>query len=299
MNPGATEVVADSVDNDCDTFESCYEDLDGDTYGTATTVASVNLACTDAGESILSNDCDDVLSAVNPGATEVVANGIYNDCDTFESCYEDLDGDTYGTSATISSVNLVCTDAGESILSTDCDDVLPAVNPGATELIADGVDNDCDTFESCYEDLDGDTYGTVTTVSSVNLVCTDAGESTVSTDCDDVLSAVNPGATELIADGVDNDCDTFESCYQDSDGDTYGTATTVSSVNLVCTDAGESTLSTDCDDVLSAVNPGATETDRRRRGQRLRHLRELLRGSRWRHLWHRHYRHQRQPRPVH
>lgn len=53
-----------------------------------------------------------------------------------------------------------------------------------------------------YADTDGDGYGNLAQTSSA---CT-AGYVSDNTDCDDAMSNVNPGATE-ICDGFDNDCD--------------------------------------------------------------------------------------------
>ncbi|MCB9668783.1 MAG: putative metal-binding motif-containing protein [Alphaproteobacteria bacterium] len=117
----------------------------------------------------------------------------------------------------------------------DCDDLSAAVNPGATE-VCNGIDDDCVggaddglTFVSYYLDSDNDTYG-----DAANPVSTCDGAPTGyvadSTDCDDAVTAVNPGATET-CNGIDDDCLngaddglTFVSYYLDSDNDTYGDA---------------------------------------------------------------------------
>ena len=258
-NPGVTDSVADGVDNDCDGFELCYEDLDIDSYGSATTVSSLDLGCTDAGESASSTDCDDTNASTYPGATDAVADGVDSDCDGLEACYQDADGDGYGGTATIPSVRADCSGSGESLSSSDCDDSNPGAYPGATESVADGVDADCDGYELCYQDSDLDSYGSDATLSTTTIACTDAGQAAVNGDCDDSTAAIYPGAVEAVADGVDQDCDGGDTCYQDVDGDSYGDATTTPSADLICTDSGESTLSTDCDDGVSSTFPGATE----------------------------------------
>jgi len=98
----------------------------------------------------------------------------------------------------------------------DCDDTDPAVHPGAPETTADGVDQDCDGYERCYEDGDGDGYGGREIVLSEGLDCTDARESGLSTDCDDGDPAVHPGVAEACHDGRDDDCDGRLDC---EDGD--------------------------------------------------------------------------------
>jgi hypothetical protein len=88
------------------------------------------------------------------------------------------------------------------------------VNPGATETVADGVDQDCSGGDSCYVDADSDSYRSMTTTSTVvssDLDCADSGEGAATepaTDCDDALSTVHPGAADPTDGGlVDNDCD--------------------------------------------------------------------------------------------
>ena len=257
--PGASETTADGVDSDCDTEEICYVDSDGDTYGSTSTTASPDLDCTGTGEADNDDDCNDGTASISPDAEELPADGVDSDCDTTELCYEDLDGDTYGTPITVSSVDLVCTDSGESALDTDCDDTDLYIYPGASETTADGVDSDCDTEEICYVDSDGDTYGSTSTTASPDLDCTGTGEADNDDDCNDGTASISPDAEELPADGVDSDCDTSELCYEDLDGDTYGTSVTVSSVDLICTDSGESELDTDCEDSVAAAYPGAEE----------------------------------------
>ena len=204
-------------------------------------------------------DCDDASSQDHPGAIEIVANGDDENCDGLELCYRDNDGDGYGTSTTTTSSDLDCVDAGESTVSTDCDDASSQDHPGATEIVANGDDENCDGLELCYRDNDGDGYGTSTTTTSSDLDCVDAGESTVSTDCDDASSQDHPGATEIVANGDDENCDGLELCYRDNDGDGYGTSTTTTSSDLDCVDSGESSVNTDCDDTRAAVNPGEAE----------------------------------------
>jgi hypothetical protein len=262
--PGATEIVGNSDDESCDGTEICFDDDDDDGYldSSGDTRSSSDTDCYDPFEGELGDpttDCDDGAASVYPGAPETVADGIDQDCSGGDTCYADGDGDTYGTSSTVVSANLLCTDSGESLYSTDCDDSSASAYPGATETVADGIDQDCSGGDTCYADGDGDSYGTTATVVSGNLSCTDSGESLYSTDCDDSSASAYPGATETVADGIDQDCSGGDTCYTDSDGDGYGSSVLLVSTNLSCGDAGEADDQLDCDDSDDAQYPGADE----------------------------------------
>jgi hypothetical protein len=257
--PGASEVAADAVDQDCDGLELCYQDADVDGYGSSSAVYSSDLDCSDAGESSNDLDCDDGDAGVHPGGSETVADGADGDCDGLELCYQDSDGDTYGVSTTVGSADLDCSDAGESSNDQDCDDGDAGVNPGATELASDGVDGNCDGLELCNRDADGDSYGVSTTIDSTDISCSGPGVADDADDCDDSDSSVHPGSTEIPADGADNDCDGVADCYTDSDGDGYGVSTITGSADLDCSDAGEADDASDCDDSDATVHPGASE----------------------------------------
>ncbi|MBK9556369.1 MAG: T9SS type A sorting domain-containing protein [Bacteroidetes bacterium] len=271
VNPGATE-ICNGIDDNCDgnidegVQNTYYADMDGDTYGDA---SSTTMACS-APEGYVSDatDCNDADGAVNPGATEV-CNGIDDNCDgntdegVQNTYYADADGDTYGDAG---STTMACS-APEGYVSdaTDCNDADGAVNPGATE-VCNGIDDNCDgntdegVENTYYADADGDTYGDV---GSTTMACS-APEGYVAnaTDCNDADGAVNPGATE-VCNGIDDNCDgntdegVQNTYYADADGDTYGDA---GSTTMACS-APEGYVSdaTDCNDADGAVNPGATE----------------------------------------
>lgn len=148
-------------------------------------------------------DCNDSNASINPGATEVPADGVDQDCDGGEACYSDADADGFGISSTVFSANLSCSDAGESDNASDCDDGSASSFPGATEIAYDGIDQDCDGQD--LRDVDGDGFDSV---------------QVGGTDCNDGDASVNPGAQEIDGDGIDNDCDGIIDIFDpDSDGD--------------------------------------------------------------------------------
>jgi Putative metal-binding motif len=121
---------------------------------------------------------------------EVPYDGEDNDCDP-STPDDDLDADGH-------------------LQGDDCDEANPEVHPGAAEL-CDGLDNDCDgeidgagAGSAWHDDLDGDGYGDP---DSSTTAC-EAPEGSVedSSDCDDSLDEVHPGAEEP-CNGRDDDCD--------------------------------------------------------------------------------------------
>ncbi len=216
VNPGATE-VCNGIDDNCDgqidegvtlTF---YADNDGDGYGDA---ASSIVACSAPAGYVADNtDCDDNNADVNPGATEV-CNGIDDNCDgqidegVTTTYYADIDGDGYGDAA--SSVVACSAPAGYVTNNTDCDDNNADVNPGATE-VCNGIDDNCDgqidegVTTTYYADIDGDGYGDPN--SAIEACSLPAGYVTNDLDCNDDDADINPEATEVCGNFVDDNCD--------------------------------------------------------------------------------------------
>jgi len=262
VNPDAPELPGDEIDSNCTGIELCFDDSDGDTYGSSATVVSTDTDCQDPGEATDSLDCDDSDSAVNPDATEAVADGVDQDCDGLELCFDDDDADTYGDPTQLVSSNATdCDTTGVADNPDDCDDTDSLVYLGAPEIPDDGIDQDCDGTDlvGCFEDLDGDGVGSDVVVYGGGGVC-GPGTSTQSGDCDDDDDTRYPGADEDVADGVDSDCDGFEDCYGDGDGDGYGQeGSLVSSSALDCDAGGVASIDGDCNDSDPYVSPGASE----------------------------------------
>lgn len=175
INPAAVETV-DGIDEDCDGAidnGTAAGDDDGDGF-------CEGPVCNDGATAGDCNDGVGVGAGVFPGATELLTNGIDDDCDgTVDGGTTDLDGDGYAPGPML-----------------DCDDTDPTVRPGAPELI-DGIDNDCngldDDTTTAFDD-DGDGY--------CEAACSDGS---LPGDCDDLAATTHPAATEL-ADWQDNNC---------------------------------------------------------------------------------------------
>ena len=168
-----------------------YADADADGFGDPDT--SMQQCHQPSGYVGDNTDCDDTRDDVNPGEEEQ-CDEIDHDC---EGSAGPVDNDGDGVAA----------------CEGDCDDDNPDIYPGADEY-CDGIDNDCDhdideddavDAPTWYIDYDADGYG----IDDYTLVQCEQPDGFVAdnTDCDDLDAGANPGATEVLGDGVDNDCD--------------------------------------------------------------------------------------------
>ena len=258
--PGAVEILGNNVDEDCDNLQDCYEDLDGDGFGSTNLIESAAPGCVGVGIAALGGDCNDLNPAINPGATEQPNDGIDQDCDTFELCYEDADADGFGSTATVNSTSLTCNDTNVSGNDDDCNDTLPlgpSIYPGAPEIPNNGIDENCDGNELCYEDADNDGYGGTVLSPTPAVNCDIAGTSPNNADCNDNDFFINPGVSETPANGVDENCDGNEDCYYDGDDDGYGIPVLAPSPAILCNTTNVAPNDDDCDDNAADVYPGA------------------------------------------
>ncbi|MCP4810389.1 MAG: hypothetical protein GY913_22720 [Proteobacteria bacterium] len=266
--PGAIE-VCDGVDQDCDdlvdegVLSTFYRDADED--GDGSDEDTIERCDKPDGYVNTGGDCDDDDADIHPNADEI-CDGIDQDCDDLidegelSTFWADADADGYGDPA---AVGEAC-EAPEGFVddATDCDDTNAEAFPGNPE-VCDEADNDCNgsvdegVTTTFWVDVDVDGYGDDDL--SAEACALPTGYAAVGGDCDDADDTRNPGATEGVADGVDQDCDDEELCYEDVDVDGHGTSSTTSSMDLDCVDSGESETADDCDDADDTRYPGADE----------------------------------------
>ncbi len=277
VHPTASE-TCNGVDDDCNAVTdegvktAFYWDGDGDAFGDT---GSTTLACKKpAGHALVGGDCDDSDGSIHPGATET-CNGKDDDCNgendegVKTTYFLDGDGDTFGLAgATTEACSLP---AGYATVAQDCDDASKKVHPGAVEA-CNGYDDDCNGVTDgqdstgCaahYGDSDSDGFGPTGGATLCLCVGTVQNPTQFGGDCNDDSASVHPGATET-CNGVDDNCDQSidegvkSTFYQDSDGDTFGSA---SATELACSaPANYVSDATDCNDAVGSVHPGATET---------------------------------------
>ncbi len=212
------------------TINSACTDKDGDGYGDG---CSKGTDCNDNDGSVYQtkscsyngNSCGSYSLCVSQCQTppsEILCDGVNNDCNsntpdnacgtgktcdyslkqcvTVNNCV-DNDGDGYGQNCAKGS---------------DCNDNDASINPGKTEICdnkdnncANGIDENNVCFTTYHCDSDGDGYKSKSSSGTCNTPsCMPSGCSTVAgSDCNDGKSAVNPGATEICGNGIDDNCD--------------------------------------------------------------------------------------------
>jgi len=106
-------------------------------------------------------DQDDLLEGV-------WQDGVCTDDTGDTAFYPDADGDTYGDGGAEANFN-----GGPGYVenASDCDDSDAGINPGATEIAGDGIDNDCDGVDDAPSCDDGDS-ATIDTWDETSLTCT-------------------------------------------------------------------------------------------------------------------------------
>ena len=192
INPKATDLVGDGIDQNCDEIDGTDNDGDGQA-----SVASGGV------------DCDDNWSS------ESLAEPL--------TYYQDRDSDGFGDPER---EQIACTiPFGYVEDNTDCDDQNYNVNPDAQE-ICDTVDNDCDTLVDdadiaeeedeedttdsvvgqieVYFDGDGDGFGIS---EDSHFACFESPNYADNDhDCDDSDDEINPNAVDIPGDSIDQDC---------------------------------------------------------------------------------------------
>jgi hypothetical protein len=169
------DAAANTNDNSCTYAISWYLDADADGYATESVTACSAPSASHTSVVLPLNDCNDNDALINPNAIEICGNGLDENCDGNDD---------------------VCIILG-------CTDVL-ACN---YEPLANTDDNSCTFAISWYLDADADGYASesITACSAPST-----GYTSVVlpfNDCNDNDALINPNASEICGNGLDDNCD--------------------------------------------------------------------------------------------
>ena len=258
INPDAGDTWYDGVDQDCSGNNDFDQDVDGETINGLDCEGdgSIDTECDFDGDGNIDFtagiDCDDTNASINPSSEEIEIDGVDQNCDGLEKCYQDQDLDGFGSDFLVDSTDFTCSTSGFSLTFSDCDDNDASSYPNAIEY-CDGADNACSGAVPLDEqDLDGDNHVECTIVGPT------WGSIVGGDDCEPNDGTVYQNAPELI-DGIDNDCDgQLVSDEEDLDGDGYITGAYNPSVWV-----GDSLVvgGDDCNDSEMFQYPGAAYID--------------------------------------
>ncbi len=205
VHPEAEE-LCNGRDDDCDGLADdgvlldWYPNSDGDGWGDDDSWVQ---DCASPGDDWVNQggDCDETNPEVHPGAEEI-CDGDDDDCDgradqgEVGTWYSDDDGDGWGDDD--SATETCDPEVGWVDVGGDCDPAEATVFPGADEDCNE-VDDDCDGDVDEGFDADGDGWW--------DTSCSHLEH----TDCDDADPDLHPQAAEICDDGLDQDCDGYDS----------------------------------------------------------------------------------------
>ena len=219
----AEEVPYDGLDNDCADGDAVDNDKDG--YPGITKADYEAIGGTWPSGLSEELDCDDSNAAIYPGASDEPYDGVDGDCNN--DCDYDADKDGFAYSRYASEAAA----AGCTEPPTDCEDGNSAIFPGAPgEVPYDGEDQDCDGAHDFDPDGDGYVWADYAAASSIFLTKYGYTDATIAyTECfdeGDVAGAgtpgapggINPEASEISYDGIDQNCDGLNDFDRDGDG---------------------------------------------------------------------------------
>ena len=203
INPGATEVNCNNIDEDCSggpASPTGASDDDGDGYSD-----------NDCSGSSGTGDCDDTNSGINPGIAEVVCNSIDENCNG-------MTDDTLGVGTSCGTTAVGTCSFGTNQCISGSLTCVGAINPETSDTCNDGLDTNCDGTDGFIEvcnNQDDDCNGSVDEGLTGNKTVVDVLENceVVETICYDGFYSYDtalysePPTYDTCYDVIDNNCD--------------------------------------------------------------------------------------------
>ncbi|MFH0977668.1 MAG: putative metal-binding motif-containing protein [Candidatus Woesearchaeota archaeon] len=253
IHPSAQEIPYDSIDQNCDGKDTA--DVDADGYcKLGYTIMNRTLQCNlETGST--GTDCDDNSNNVHPGTTEILLNGIDENCDGLDYTIVDSDNDSYCLAGYIIQNKTFECALEPSALGTDCNDLNASIHFGVSDIPFNHVDENCDGYDLADLDLDGYCKAGYA-IQDKNLQCPHETGS-LGTDCNDNTANINPGKTDIPYNGLDENCDGFDLADLDADG-YCKLGYLIQNKTLQCPLESGNT-GTDCNDNDATTHPNAQE----------------------------------------
>jgi len=230
VNPNATEIPDNDIDENCDGIKEM-------TIDTMMSIDSTMIDMDMDGFNVL-EDCNDLDSLINPNALEIPDNDVDENCDGIRDM-------TVDTMMVIDSTMIDMDMDGFNVLE-DCNDLDSLINPNAMEIPDNDVDENCDGIREM-------TVDTMMVIDST-MIDMDMDGFNILEDCDDNNASINPGATDIPNNGIDENCngvaleidedlDGFNSDVDCNDND--------ASINPNAEEIPDNDVDENCDDIIA------------------------------------------------
>lgn len=201
INPRATEIWYDGVDQNCDGLNDF--DQDGDQRASSEFAAQQEEAYRDSPDLMIeATDCCDTSPQISPKQGETYYDGVDQNCDGRNDFDQDGDNAEPEVDPTVAtSVTIVC-EVDTWTVGGDCNDLDIGIGPEVDDPAYDGLDSNCDgdtyEYDADRDGADSNAHGGL--------------------DCNDAAGDVCPACTEIWYNSVDNNCDNANDFDQDGDG---------------------------------------------------------------------------------
>ena len=280
-NPTAAEIqaVVDAVNASVDeAYAEVVEDIAGNTNGTAATATQINLIDGVSGAVSTADYTAELqngtyVDSSNPTAAEIQT--VIDVVNALAEVVEDIAGNTNGTAATATQINLIdgvsgAVEARDYTAGLENGTYVDSANPTAAEIqaVVDAVNASVDeAYAEVVEDIAGNTNGTAATATQINLIdgvsgAVSTADYTAELQNGTYVDSSNPTAAEIQT--VIDVVNALAEVVEDIAGNTNGTAATATQINLIdgvsgAVEARDYTAGLENGTYVDSANPTAAE----------------------------------------